>query len=482
MSGSLNVEAGNRLMDRISKELGLSECGKAWCTAALDPYHDTPIDNLNGYPDINEAPSVIQVVKNTYTIAVPGGVAGNWDCHIASMPWLIAPGSSFDATAYVPGLFTVNSTNVNQITLGGLMFDAVASGNRTFDPFTTSPTNLDDASNSTYCINEWRQIAHGFEVINTTSELNVQGLVTCYRQAWPARDTKSSTTFFNYVTTGAGAVIVGTVDTVVGPAPPQNLAAAMLLPGSVQWKAKEGAYVVPTLNSNDLPAGNDNTIPLVRFANYTVGPFAYGTTLTPNVTIPPTGGSGFQFVYPTEIALSDFNTGGAYFSGLSNSSTLTVNVIRYFERFPVVNIASDSALVVLGRPSCRNDPQAQELYSAVIRHMPVGVPQRFNGIGDWFKEAVQTARDIVAPVLSAIPHPLAMIGSGILKGVAGNIDKKYSTEEKSVVVPPGKTYSAQGTQSLVKRSVPSVAKQLATLKIGAKKKKTGVSKKTPKKS
>jgi len=306
----------------------------------------------------------------------------------------------------------------------------------------------------------------------------VQGLVTCYRAPAPGRDTKSTTLFLNEVGTGAGGLTLGSCDTIVYSGPPQTIAEAMLLPGTVQWKAKDGAYVVPTLNSSDLPSGNDATIPIIFWsgANGTSrGPYAYNVNVTGTNPIPTAGGVNFSFVFPGTISLTDFNFAGAYFTGLSNSSTLTVNVIRYFERFPSIDFANDLALVVLGKPSCRNDPQAQELYSAVIRHMPVGVPQRFNGLGDWFKEAVQTARDIVAPVLSAIPNPLAQFGSMALKGIAGNIDKKYAQEEKTFVVPPGKAYNAQGNQSLsvLKPKKTSVAKQLASLGGGKKKKKKG---------
>jgi len=173
------------------------------------------------------------------------------------------------------------------------------------------------------------------------------------------------------------------------------------------------------------------------------------------------------------VGLTDFNIAGAYFSGLSNSTTLTVNIIHYFERFPSIDIPSDVNLVVLAKPSCRYDPKALELYSAVIRHMPVGVPQRFNGLGDWFREAVQTAKDIVSPVLSAIPHPIAMMGAGVLNGIAGNISKKYGKEEKDekqLSLPPGRVYQAQGTQFLAPKKT-SVTQQLATLQIKKKKKK-----------
>jgi len=190
-----------------------------------------------------------------------------------------------------------------------------------------------------------------------------------------------------------------------------------------------------------------------------------------------------NFIMPAGSSMTDFNYGGAYFTGLSNTTTLTVNSIRYFERFPAYPIVVDRPLVVLATPSCRNDPQAVELYSAIIRHMPVGVPQRFNGIGDWFREAAETAKDLISPVLSAIPLPMAQMGANILNGIGNNLVKKYTKEEKSFEVPPGKIYNPQGNQSSLsstskpkKASVQqTVKKQLANLGLGKKKKnKTGV--------
>jgi len=478
---NMNVEVGDRLMDKISRELGLSECGKAWVTVALDPYHDTPVESLKGYPDTNEAASVVQVVKSSYSVSVPTAITtGNWDCHICSFPWL-NPSPSIQAQNSVGQVYTgnfniVDTINTGNTPWGGLMVDAVTPGTATFQNISSTPFNLDfSGTTSTYTVFEWRQIATGFEVINTTSDLNIQGTVTCYRQPWPPRESKSSTAFWNN-TGGSGLTFVsGTLDTVFGPSPPNSIAEAMLLPGTVQWKAKEGAYVVSTLNSNDLPAGGDNTTPILDDGTSVATSRAFGAEESFTIV----GASNtyvLKNVVPFGTALTDFNYGGAYFTGLSNSTTLTVNLIRYFERFPSVVIPTDRPLVVLATPSCRNDPQAQELYSAVIRHMPVGVPQRFNGIGDWFREAAQTARDLIAPVLSAIPLPMAQMGAGILNGIGNNLVKKYSDDEKSVVIPPGKIYNAQGNQSSAssqpkKAKVPSVRKELASLGLGKKKKK-----------
>jgi len=263
----------------------------------------------------------------------------------------------------------------------------------------------------------------------------------------------------------------GWTDCIFAGQPPSTVANAMIVPGTVQWKAREGAYIIPTLYSSDVVAGTDNT-------NVVLSDGSSIATLRPignyNAFPIPTGTATYSLnlLTPTGLALTDFNYSGVYFTGLSNPTTLTVNLIRYFERFPNFEIATDKQLTVLATPSCRNDPQAIELYSAVIRHMPVGVPQRFNGIGDWFREAAQTARDVIAPVLSAIPLPLAQFGANVLNGVGNNLVKKYSNEEKKMEISPGQIYNAQGNQSnSSSMKKPTVSAKMAAMGLSKKKKK-----------
>jgi len=142
--------------------------------------------------------------------------------------------------------------------------------------------------------------------------------------------------------------------------------------------------------------------------------------------------------------MQPFNHSGAYFTGLSNSTTLQLNATYYIERFPT---QQDSALVVLARNSCHGDHIALDLYSEIIKEMPVGVPQRMNGLGEWFADAVSTATDFISPVLSAIPLPMAQAAGAGLKTV-GNIAKSLGGGGP---VSSGNTYSASG-------AVPPMAK------------------------
>jgi len=465
-----SVATGERVLKAISDKLGVSDAGRAWITAAIDPYHDTALD-VCGYPDTEESACIVQVVKSSYTIAAPSSAgSGNWDAHISSFPWLLPttlvgisdPGANLGAI-----LITAESLAGG---LGGLMVDTV--------PTTTPPTptfqmvtsgspswvNLDSATITPFIPfeGEWRQIAVGFEVINTTSDLNVQGLVTTYASPFPQRASKSVLSAERVVAGSLPIIVSGSIEVLIASLCPTTTATAMLLPGSRQWKAKEGAYVVPRLNTQDLAVGTDSTAVVLDSNSDPISPFSIAGTVGTANNIP---NSAPVFTYQTirnvPIAMSDFNWGGAYFTGLSNSSVLTVNITRYIERFPSIQNPLDAQLVVLAKPPAKYDPQAMELYSVVSSMMPTGVPQRMNGFGEWFREAVQEARNAIAPALAAIPHPLAQAAAGALR-VGGSIADSYSKAAPMVPNVPavGATYSPTGnTRTSPPRPIQSLVRQ-----------------------
>jgi len=227
-----------------------------------------------------------------------------------------------------------------------------------------------------------------------------------------------------------------------------NSGTALLLDGSKQWKAKEGAYVVSTMNSEQLPAGpviNTRVVALnSQDSQYVAGTttcVVIGITSTANFLIPPTSTTNtINVLQPVGLLDIRFNASGMYFTGLSNSTTLTLNAVYYIEKFPSQN---DTDLVVLAKHSCRSDTIARELYSEIIREMPVGVPQRMNGMGEWFADAVSSAADFISPVLSAIPTPMTQGLGGMVK-TAGNVAKSIYAKKEAVA-----PYNASGSNTAV---------------------------------
>jgi len=481
-----DVARSQRVLDKIGARLGLTPTGKEWLIAAVDPYHDTPV-NCCGYPDNNEAASVVQVVKLSTPLVVPASAgSGNWDCHIHQFPWMEG-GNGVGAN-------WSQTTNGNQITgfgsillgesivtpspvapsttrWGGLVVDAVASGANTFmyneSGTSTSPFQ---AQLQPYLTGEYRIIGMGFEVINTTSELNIQGLVTCYRQPVANLDSAKSVLVTSGPLPSSGGTVQtlnwGYPDILNTNTPPATTGEALLLEGSKQWKAKDGAYVVSTFNSNENPPGANNTSPFLHLSaldpvNASGFSWLYVTPVVPNlpagfamtITGNPADTPNVFNIAPLPtggVWLQPFNASGAYFSGLSNSTTLQLNAIYYIERFPT---QQDSDLVVLARNSCHGDSVALDLYSEIVKEMPVGVPQRMNGMGEWFADAVSSAADFISPVLSAIPLPMAQtIGAGVK--MAGGLAKSLGSKKDA----PGQTYSSTGSNVSGKGAPKPVAK------------------------
>lgn len=441
-----DVSRSERVLNAIGSKIGLTECGRDWLIGCCDPYHDKPL-NICGYPDVNEAASVTQVIKLSTQLSAPSGVSTNWDAHIHQFPWLsgIASGTppplvaATDHTTFLN--VDVTGTPNSGSFWGGLSIDSVAANLPTFHYGNTTITNPFATQLQPYLTGEFRLIATGFEVINTTSELNVQGLVTTYR--YPMADIDSASTIpaidLNQGS-GPSSSFIGFPSVLHTAAPPDTSGQALLLADSRQWKAKDGCYCVGTLNSSEIPTGSNN-VALALALNAT-DPVAIAGKLgltSPtnigNIAIPPTTPTNMLTLFGTpQTDLTKFNHFGAYFQGLSNSTTLQVNAIYVVERFPTF---LETDLVVLAKPSCRCDYAATELYSEVIRQMPVGVPQKMNGLGEWFSDAVSAASDFISPVLSVIPHPMAQGASAGLKGLAG-VTKKIMRSE----VAPGKTFQS----------------------------------------
>jgi len=423
--------------------------------SSVDPFHDLPLE-VCGYPDVNEASSVLQIVKCSSTIAAPASAGtGNWDCHIHQFPWILESTGGAVYGSYTPGWMQLDNPGGNSAqppaktnNWNGLVTDCVPSGTATFNSLNeTSINNPFTTQLTPYCGGLYRVIAMGFEVVNTTSDLNAQGIVTVYRQP-QGIDTSSGTCTATFQTTFNSAQLggFGTSSLIKSSNPPSNTTAAMLLQGTRQWKAKDGCYVVPTLSSMDLPTGS--TPAWIIFPNGGSGTQTHTMLNFNQVTIQGAAGQLMNF-QAGEASMTRFNHSGAYFTGLSNATTLTLNAVYVIEKFP----DPTDSLVVLAKPSCRYDPIAIQLYSEVIRGMPTGVPQRMNGLGEWFANAVSAASDFLSPALSAIPLPFTQIAGKALAAAGGgakNYLARKKQEEDSAQVPPGRIYSPAGTTSLVK--------------------------------
>jgi len=213
--------------------------------------------------------------------------------------------------------------------------------------------------------------------------------------------------------------------------PPSSLAQAMLLSGSRQWKAIDGAYVVvPFL-------GQDNPPTVVSYTQ----PFFEGNALDTDADVVNTttlcgpeaiiGGTSTQPAIWEGVRLEPTHMAGIIFTGLSPTSTLTLNVNMYYETFP----SPYSELVTLARPSCVYDSAALELLSSVLSSVPVGVPAGENWDGEWWADIV----DLLLPLAPAVGAVLGGPAGAALGSVATGVGSSISSYMRAPASTAGKT-------------------------------------------
>jgi len=430
-----------QFLSTFARASGMSQDGKNWLINCVDPNHDRQV-KLNGYPDTCNSASLVQRIKQTFTIAAPGGTTPgtNWDLQIVNTPFL----NTLPFTlGQCPGTTTPINLTTNfvqsrnpfsqQASYGGLTFIAGPAGTaqqlsvianlNTGTPSTSTGYVVSNPLPSAYGVGTVRVIASAFEVCNTTAELYRQGSVLTYRQPVPEYETSSTYTIIG-PTSGSIPTTTFTTDGIVTPCPPTSQSTAMLLPGSQQWEAKEGCYVVSALNASTIPQQNELFVQPIMVENTSAGGYTgfYIPTYQGLTGIYPSSGTGvasFQYAYGFDNFWTKFDQAGAYFAGLSSQTTLTITWTVDVERFPT---EIDRDLIVIATPSPKYDPVALEAYALIMQEMPTGVRFKDNGLGDWFMGAVSKVRDVVMPLLrgSAQTSPAA----AALVGVHDLITKK----------------------------------------------------------
>jgi len=409
------VTRAERVLDNAVSFGQLTSSGKDFLTAALDPFHDTQLKDLQGWPDLETSASVVRLIKQTASISVPSTVTGNWDLYVDLWPWLnslpmlstaAGGGSRVNNVATIDLSQSALSTN-----LGGLTFFAAPAGTpvdygRT-SQFIDSLT-LDDS----FAKGAQRIVGIGFEVVNTTAEIYRQGQALVYRQS---NGSNIPTDFTTVVLTPA-PINAGSVTVCPVQCPPNSIADTMLIPGTRQWAAAEGCYIVGAYVGQDNPPHMVGYTPPMVYANDANTDTAFNDPTTALVNNSPmlvalplqnTIGTLITYAQPACI-VHPLHTCGARFTGLSPQSSFSISFNIYLETFPT---PADSQIMVLATPSAQYDPYALEIFSHSMTQLPVGVMVRENGLGDWFADAIQSASKVFAPVADTAGFPL--VGAGL---------------------------------------------------------------------
>jgi hypothetical protein len=276
----------------------------------------------------------------------------------------------------------------------------------------SAPIAVVDLTDPSYMSGPSRIIGMGWEVNNTTSELNKQGMVTVYRLPEP-----------RMISQEFAVVGIGSSTGQVFRPPVSTTQSAMLISGTRQWPAKEGCYVVaPFVGQDNPPLQPDYVQPIIQqveTVEATVSMTSINQGLIANNTSPVlvpfhmNNGSGITSEQCCKIC--PLHQTGAIFTGLSLQTTLTLQVNFYVESFPGL---AEKSILVLATPSAEYDPRALELFSHCLRTLPVGVPAGMNGNGDWFADAVLSLASVAEPIAGMI-HPALGMGVKMAGKAAG---------------------------------------------------------------
>jgi hypothetical protein len=456
------------VLDRLRSKVGLTEDGRDALIQLANPFTDFESRRV-GYFDANQAASVIQCVKKSTVVTAPGPASGNWDAHIFTMPIMgsVNVGNYGSSTGTFAGSGLLGATwgipsesflgCVNVITgLAGTDMSCTATPNVIQgQALSLGPTN--NAYKAPFLDGNSRLIGMAFEVHNTTAPLHKQGAVAVYHQPQNSLLDRSVRTELS----NTGPVLAPTTVRISSPQTnhtladvPRSLQDVMLLSGSRQWEAADGCMCIPTLVSNDIPTvRRESVVPVVINAGETYDLHFNAVdakvhpACAPRPSIPaglPVVPGIYCTVNNTANKFTNFNTVGAYFSGLSQETTLVVNTIYYIERFPT---PAETDLVVLAQPGPPSDPIAKELYSILMREMPPGVKVGDNADGDWFYSLVSGAAKFLGPSLAAA-GPLGMAGSVLANGAGAWADERLRQNkktQKTIQAKPKKAPVKQGS-------------------------------------
>lgn len=412
---SLTTERAPRraraILNRLIQTKQLTTSGLHWLVAATDPFHDTQLAT-DGYPDIATSRSVTQIVTKTITATTPFSTDAEWDCHVFFNPvtpsFVLDPSDNIDPQYYRAlmsnaGLVTIPLVPSGLPLVSGVNVCCTVAGSGYQN--TTSGTNIESVSiPGTFCVDNWRLIATGYEVVNTTASLYKGGSVTCYRS--PAQSATSMVSD----TTGSFGIVSLTV------LPPNLQSDAALFPDSCTWGAEDGVYIVPRLNNVTNPY-----VALVPSCAGCVSPPSYTDVVddTPRLIYVPVShvnDNGFPDGNTTTIP---WDVSGSIFTGLNSNTTLQVTARYIFERVPSV---ANQDLVVLARPPPSWDPLALEIYSRCMGEMPVGVKVGENPLGEWFSDVLGFIAQY-APTIGGALGTVGVPGAAAIGSLLGTAAK-----------------------------------------------------------
>jgi hypothetical protein len=383
-----------------------TEDGRQYVKRGVDPFHFGANDPV-GIPDLYGGKSLLFNVERSLEVSNSGLAAGIWDCHVAFLPFLDSFGTASHkvngvyplASQVDEFLFAASTQNMGS---GLVVCKSLTSLGATF--------NANDAATEQYSYidlsdvltrvpaGKFRVVSAAFKVVNTTAEIYKQGNVQLYRQS-SRYDTDSVYSRKDRNGNWWGGYSIHPFQ-----GPPTSLADACQLRGET-WAAAEGC-IMPIHVRPCYPGLVSQSGPLMITDNAaTMGVGGY-RCMNKSQYIP-----GFDSTATTGELLLDSDISGAYFTGLSEQSTLRCTLYITIECFAS---PSDSGTMAISAPTPMYDPRALECYSHLLDLLPVGARSSENAAGDWLRRVKSKVQYLVRgagklnnavlkPVISMIP-------------------------------------------------------------------------------
>jgi len=409
----------------------LSDQGRRWLLRAVDPFHDTQV-KPEGYPDFDMSGTVVQEINMTLNVSAPASAGtGNWDCHIFNLAdFAAATGTGgLNPVTYNPTTGQLGSGTPFAFAAAGLQ---ILTGKPGAQMLPDSGSGVIDASTTQQSLNpisfiasKCRVVGAGFEVHNTTSSLYKQGTITAYRNPQ-----MNNLVLVNVVGLDQGGTNVQAMVPFRSFAlPPSTVGEALALPASKQWEAAEGYYGVLTQMDNENVMQNVENVGRIYLAkdDWHTALDTPISALVSYFNLTEVGGV-FSSTWSTQY-YHPYNTSGCYLTGLSNQTTLQINLKLLLESAP----GPRSPLVTLASPSPNYDPEAIRLYSQLVEHLPVGVPVGMNPAGEWFGTILGTLGSL-ANMAGAINPLFSVLGTGLtvaskwVPGITDAIGNTYASQ------------------------------------------------------
>lgn len=238
---------------------------------------------------------------------------------------------------------------------------------------------------------QYKLVAGGFQVHNTTSTLYTSGSVSNVH----VDDGAQRGTYFRNHAGSNQFYPMTTLRT-----PPTTIESVTQYPGSAVWAAREGSYHIFTLSDPTNKSGRliSDTIGMYQQYQHT-GSWVYaGWAPPPDTAI--------------QMSLLNWDMSVSHYSGLSAQTTLNVTVRYYLESFP----GPQDPIVSLARETTPYCPLIMCLYSLALQDLVPYTKIKYNPTSKWLNAVLGAISKVAVPTGTIIGGAFGVPEIGALGG------------------------------------------------------------------